>query len=52
VRTLIPLIVAGGIATEVDVDVETLSARLQEELRRRDRAIRSGLTVGAWKRTP
>jgi SAM-dependent methyltransferase len=51
VRSLLPLLVERGIATEAEVGVETLAARCVDELVRRGSVIRSVLAVGAWART-
>jgi hypothetical protein len=48
VRSLLPVMVARGIATEQEVEIETLAVRLREVLLQRGSVVRSTLFVGAW----
>jgi SAM-dependent methyltransferase len=50
VRTVLPLLIKGGIATEEEVEVETLAARWREEVLGQGSVIRSYLFMGAWAR--
>lgn len=50
VRAILPRIVAHGIATEAEVDVETLEARLEHELRATGGACVSDMAISAWGR--
>jgi len=50
VRTLLPLLVKAGIATEDEIDIETLAARYRDEVLRLGSVIRSYLFIGAWAR--
>ncbi len=50
VRAILPRIVARGIATEAEVDVETLDARLEHELRATGQAFVSDVAISAWGR--
>jgi ubiquinone/menaquinone biosynthesis C-methylase UbiE len=52
VRTLLPLLVKGGIATEEEVGIETLAARYRAELLRQGSVVRSFLFMGGWTRKP
>jgi SAM-dependent methyltransferase len=48
VRSLLPLLVKGGIATEEEVGIDTLAARYREEVMRQGSMLRSYLIMGAW----
>lgn len=48
VRTLLPLLLKGGIATEQEVEIETLAARYRDELVRLGSVVCCPLFVGAW----
>lgn len=52
VRSLLPLIVQGGFATEEEVDIDTLGRRLLGEAIAARAVIRSELHAGAWTRKP
>jgi SAM-dependent methyltransferase len=52
IRTLLPLLVKGGIATEEEVGIETLAERYRAELLRQGSVIRSYLFMGGWARKP
>jgi SAM-dependent methyltransferase len=52
VRTLLPLLVKGGIATEEEVGIETLAERYCAELVGQGSVIRSYLFMGGWARKP
>ncbi len=51
VRTLLPIIVREGIATEQEVDVETLTARLYAEASALDAMVFKPRFVGVWARS-
>lgn len=50
VRSLLPLLIKGGIATEEEVEIDTLAARWREEVLQQGSAIRNYLFIGAWAR--
>ncbi|MDH2414887.1 methyltransferase domain-containing protein [Nocardioides sp. CER19] len=52
VRSLAPVMVAHGLATEEDLALDTLPARLAESLRSTGSVIVPPLLVGAWGRRP
>ncbi len=52
VRAVLPRIVAHGVASEEELDVETLDARLDEELRRTGSAYVGDMVFCAWARRP
>ena len=52
VRSCLPTILDRGIATEAEVDVETLEARMRAELDGAGAVIRSPLLVACWGRRP
>jgi len=52
VRAMLPRMVAQGVASEASVDIDTLDARLAEELRRTHSAHVSDLVFSAWARKP
>ena len=47
-RSMLPMLVRFGIATEEEVGVETLAARLREEVVRQRGVLMNPATVGAW----
>lgn len=50
VRTFLPLILQFGLATEEEIDIDTLADRLREETVRRGGAARLPILVSAWAR--
>jgi hypothetical protein len=48
VRSLLPLLIQGGIATAEEVDIDTLAARCRDEALGHGSVIRSFLFMGAW----
>jgi ubiquinone/menaquinone biosynthesis C-methylase UbiE len=52
IRSILPLIVQFGLATESAVDIETLEDRLRAELEAADGSISSPLLIGAWAKLP
>ncbi len=52
VRVMLPRIVARGVATAEEIDIETLETRLADERKRLDGVYISGLVFGAWGRKP
>lgn len=48
VRSLIPALVKGGIATEAEIDIDTLASRFRDEVLGRRATIRSFPFIGAW----
>jgi SAM-dependent methyltransferase len=52
VRSLAPVIVAHGLATEAELDLGTLSVRLVESLRSTGSVVVPPLLAGAWGRRP
>lgn len=48
VRSLLPLLIKGGIATAEEVNIESLAARFRDELLRQGSVIRNYPGVGAW----
>jgi ubiquinone/menaquinone biosynthesis C-methylase UbiE len=52
VRALLPMLVKFGIATAEEVDIETLTDRLREEIVSHQGAARSPAIVSAWVRKP
>jgi ubiquinone/menaquinone biosynthesis C-methylase UbiE len=52
VRTLAPTIVAGGIATEAEIGLDTLEDRLRRELEAADAVLLPPTVTGAWGRLP
>jgi SAM-dependent methyltransferase len=51
VRMFLPLIVQSGLATEEEIDTDTLAERLREETGSRSGAARFPVVVSAWART-
>ena len=51
-RSLLPLIVKLGIATEEEVGIDTLAERLRGETVAADGVVRAPGVVGAWARRP
>ncbi len=49
-RSLLPLLIKGGIATEEEVGIETLATRWRDELLMQGSVIRGPLFMGAWAR--
>jgi hypothetical protein len=52
VRALLPMLVKFGIATEEDVDIETLADRLRAEIVSHQGVARSPALISAWVRKP
>ncbi|WP_437670154.1 class I SAM-dependent methyltransferase [Sorangium sp. So ce131] len=52
VRAMLPRIVQQGVATEAEIDVETLEARLLEERAKANATYVSDMVFGAWARKP
>jgi ubiquinone/menaquinone biosynthesis C-methylase UbiE len=52
VRSVLPLLVKGGIASVEDVDIETLADRLRAEIVSHQGTARSPFLVSAWVRKP
>ncbi|MDI1431054.1 methyltransferase domain-containing protein [Polyangium sorediatum] len=52
VRAMLPRIVERGVASEADIDIETLDARLAEELRHTNSAFISDMSFSVWARKP
>lgn len=52
VRSLLPLIVQGGFATEEELEIDTLGRRLFDEATAANAVIRSELRAGVWARKP
>jgi len=52
IRSILPLIEQFELATEAEVDIDTLEDRLRAELEASDGTISSPLLVGAWTRLP
>lgn len=52
IRSLLPLIVQLGLATEADIGINTLEDRMRAELEAVDGTLSSPLLVGAWARLP
>jgi hypothetical protein len=52
VRSLLPTMVAQGLTTEADVDVETLGARLAEELKEAGALFQVSELTASWARIP
>jgi hypothetical protein len=50
-RTLLPLMQRTGVATIDEVDIDTLAARLRDEIVGRDATAVSPSFIGAWART-
>lgn len=50
VRSLLPLLIKSGIATEEEIDIESLAHRYREEVMRQGSVLRSYLWMGAWAR--
>jgi SAM-dependent methyltransferase len=50
IRSVLPLIVRGGFATEEEVGIETLGARLRDEMLSQGATVRHILFMGAWAR--
>jgi SAM-dependent methyltransferase len=50
IRTLLPAIEAHGIATAAEVDIETLEARIGDELRARRAYVSPPALIGGWAR--
>jgi SAM-dependent methyltransferase len=48
VRTLLPLLIKGGIATAQEVEIATLAARWRDEVHEQGSVVRSYLFMGAW----
>jgi SAM-dependent methyltransferase len=51
-RTLLPLMERTGVATAAEVGVDTLAARLREEIVAADATVVPPPLIGAWTRTP
>lgn len=51
VRTLLPVIVGAGLATEEEIDIDTLERRLHDALASVEGILRIPTLVGAWGRT-
>jgi hypothetical protein len=51
VRTFLPLIAQFGLATEEEIDIDTLEDRLREETVSQGGAARLPILVSAWTRT-
>jgi len=52
VRAMLPRIVGHGVATEAEIDVDTLDTRLAEELQRSNATYIGDMIFGAWARKP
>jgi ubiquinone/menaquinone biosynthesis C-methylase UbiE len=52
VRAILPRITGAGVATEAEIDVETLDARLEAELRGSGATYVGDMVFGAWARRP
>ena len=52
IRVLLPKIVEFGLATEEEIDVETLEERVQKELEGTTGVVAGPLVFGAWARRP
>jgi len=50
-RSILPMILRFGIATEEEVGIETLEQRLREEVTAQDGVVMLATDVGAWTRT-
>lgn len=50
-RSLLPLVIRGDLATEAEVGIDTLAGRWRDELLVERSMIRGGLFAGAWART-
>jgi SAM-dependent methyltransferase len=50
IRSLLPVIVKSGLATEAEVDIDTLADRLREEVVAGEAVIVPSMMVGAWAR--
>jgi hypothetical protein len=51
-RSMLPLIVKFGIATEEEVEIDTLARRLRAETVGTDSVVKAPDLVGAWARKP
>jgi hypothetical protein len=51
-RTLLPLMERTGMATAAEVGLETLAARLREEIVAADATVVTPPLIGAWTRKP
>ncbi len=52
VRAMMPRIVAHGVATEAEIDVDTLDQRLAEECEKSNATYVGDMAFGAWARVP
>lgn len=52
IRSLQPLLVKGGIATEEEIGIETLATRWRDELLMQGSVLRGSLMMAAWARVP
>ena len=50
-RSLLPLVIRGGLATEAEVGIDTLATRWRDELLANRSMARGGLFFGAWSRS-
>jgi ubiquinone/menaquinone biosynthesis C-methylase UbiE len=48
IRSLLPMLIKGGIATEQEIDIESLAARYRDDVLQRGSVIRSAFWMGAW----
>jgi SAM-dependent methyltransferase len=51
-RAILPRIVASGVATEEEIEVDTIDQRLAEELRSANATYVGDVVIGAWARKP
>jgi hypothetical protein len=51
-RTLLPLMERTGVATATEVEVDTLAARLREQVVAADATVVPPPLIGAWTRKP
>lgn len=52
IRSIMPLILHLGLATEADIDIDVLEDRMRAELEAVDGTLSSPLLIGAWTRLP
>jgi hypothetical protein len=52
IRAMPPRIVRQGVATEEEVDIDTLDRRLADELEKANATYIGGMVFGAWARKP